>query len=140
MATHKLRAPRLQGLHARILIDGIEIIRILDGRLLLQAAFAFVEEVFHRGRPSRRVGHLQPLADLVLLPDVVVVIEQVRRPVQPSRNLDLLFRNAETEPQGIERILDVAQEFPVTNLHDVEELLDSGGIVHQFVELSKFPL
>jgi hypothetical protein len=60
--------------------------------------------------------------------------------VQGHSDLDLPFRDAETEPQAIERILDVVQEFPVANLHDVVQLLDPGRIVHDFLEVSEFPL
>jgi hypothetical protein len=43
---------------------------------LHQSNFAVVEAVLRCGLPGRRVGHLQPLTDLILLPDVVVVKER----------------------------------------------------------------
>src|SRR5260370_41819685 len=42
--------------------DGIHVVWIFGGRLLLQLAFAFVEDVPHCGLPRCRVGHVQPLA------------------------------------------------------------------------------
>jgi len=45
MAAQKLHAPRLQDLHARVLIDGIPIVWIFGGRLFLQPTFVIVEEV-----------------------------------------------------------------------------------------------
>jgi hypothetical protein len=60
--------------------------------------------------------------------------------MQCGRNPDLLFREPEPKLQAIERILDVVQEFPVANLHDVINLFDSRWIAHEFPELGDFPL
>ena len=61
-------------------------------------------------------------------------------PLQRGSNLDLPFRDTKTKLQAIERILDVVQESPVANLHDVANLFDSRRIVQEFLELSEFPL
>src|SRR6266481_2151317 len=106
MAAQKMYAPRLQRLHARILITGIRIVWIFRCGSLLQRTFALVEKILHCGLPGCWVGYVQPLADLVLVPDIVVVVEHVGGAVQSNHDLDLMLWDSEAEPQTIERILD----------------------------------
>src|SRR5579872_6923139 len=85
MATQKLSPSRLQDLHARVLIDGVPIVRTFGSGLLLEPNLALVERVFNGRLSVCRVSHFQPFADLVLLPDVVVVVEHVGGTVQRGR-------------------------------------------------------
>src|SRR4029077_4913548 len=139
MAAQKVYAPRLQRLHARILITGIRVVWIFRCGSLLQRTFALVEKILHRGLPGCWAGYVQPLADLVLVPDIVVVVEHVRVAMQCRYDLDLVLRDSETELQTIESIFDAVQGRPIGNLHHVEHLLDSGRLVHQLQEFGEFP-
>jgi hypothetical protein len=71
----KLHASRLQRLHARILVHRVGIIRILRSALHGHCFFPAKEDILDRGFTSRRTGDVQPCAELVLIPDVIVVVE-----------------------------------------------------------------
>jgi len=139
VAAQKLYASCLQGLHACVLIDGIGVVGIFGSRFRLQPALTSIEGVLHRGLSDCRVGYVQPLADFVLVPDIVVVVQQVGGAVKRSHDLDLILRNSETESQAIQGILDATQGRPIVDANDVEYLFDSGRVVGELLKFSELP-
>jgi len=138
VAAQKLYASCLQGLHACVLIDGIGVVGIFGSRFRLQPALTSIEGVLHRGLSDCRVGYVQPLADFVLVPDIVVVVQQVGGAVKRSHDLDLILRNSETESQAIQGILDATQGRPIVDANDVEYLFDSGRVVGELLNSASF--
>src|SRR5258705_4158294 len=95
------------------------IVWIFRGRLLLQRTLASIEEILYCGLSGCRVGHIQPLADSILVPHIVVVVEQIGGAGQARYDLDLLFPDTEGQPQAVSGNLDVSPEISIANVDDV---------------------
>src|ERR1700739_969594 len=101
---------------------------------------AAVEDVGYRGLFRRWLDYTEPFTDSVLIPYIIVVVEQVGGSMQRAYDFDLVHRNAKSKMQTIERVLYIVQEFPIGNGNDVINLLHLGGIPNEFVKVGDLPL
>ncbi|ACO31999.1 hypothetical protein ACP_2405 [Acidobacterium capsulatum ATCC 51196] len=137
VAAEKVDAAMLEGLNAGVLVERIGAVGTAGG--VLETVLAGIEDVAFGRLAGFRVGDLEPFADLVLLPDVVIHVEHVGRPVQGGGDLDLVCWNAKAEVQAIERVLDVVEEAASADGDDVVDLLDACGVMRQGVEVRDLP-
>src|ERR1700739_1582616 len=96
--------------------------------------------ISHGRLAGARIIDLEPRADPVFFPDIIVVGEEVGWSMQAANDLDLIYRHSKPIVKTVQGILDLGKGGSIFNPRDVEELFHSRLFVQKRVKGSQVPL
>lgn len=136
MAAQEAHTAAFEALHARILKRTGFVARV-SGRGNMRGVVRELAEIIwisHGRLAGERIVDLEPGADLVFFPDIIVVVEEIGRSVHAADYLDLIDGHSKSIVQTIQGILYLGEGCSILNARDVEELFDSRALVQQGIK------
>lgn len=140
VATEKGDAARLQSLDAGVHLGRAGIAGVGGGVMERGPGWAGVKEVADCGLAGLRVVEFEPFADLVLLPDEIVVVHQIGSAMERGDDLHLIHGHAEAVVHGVEGVAQRADDFAALDDVALGDETDFALAVQKRLECRERPL